>query len=105
MRTNTPQKPCASVLHSRTTLVSLVYETRLFKKMGVGCEHVYSDLKLYIGHPESKDCLCIALAQVIHHIVQTWTQVIFTRSKHRRNILVADDSKAMKKCQMPSSSG
>jgi len=44
------------------------------------CTLIY--LKLYIGHPESKDCLCTALAQVIHHIVQTWPQMFFTCSKH-----------------------
>jgi len=63
------------------TFASLVYETRLFKKMDVECEHICTliYLKLYIGHPH------IALAQVIHHIVQTWPQVIFTCSEHLRN--------------------
>ena len=44
------------------------------------CTPIY--LKLYIGHPESKECVRTALAQVIHHMAQTWHQVVFTCSKH-----------------------
>jgi hypothetical protein len=36
----------------------------------------------YDGRPESKERLPIALAQVIHHIVQKWHQVFFTCSHH-----------------------
>jgi len=63
------------------------------------------NVAFYEGRPESKDCLRVALAQVIHHIVQTWPQVIFTCSQHWRNFWVAHTSKVMKKCRMASSSG
>jgi hypothetical protein len=40
------------------------------------------NVTFYEGRPENKDCLRVAIAQVIHHIFQTWPQVIFTRGQH-----------------------
>ena len=34
------------------------------------------------GHPESDDRLGTVLAQIIHHTVQIWSQVIFICSQH-----------------------
>jgi len=57
----------------------------------------------FIQEVETEDRLRIALLHVIHHIVQTWPQVIFTCSQHWRNFWVADSSKATKKWRIPSS--
>ena len=42
----------------------------------------------YEGRPESKDRLRIKLAQVIHHVFQTWPQVIFTCSQRWKHVWV-----------------